>query len=91
MDDGRTGRFGQKHFGQQAYNILSGDEAALFIKEKTAVEIAIPSHPEIRARGDHGLGCHRLVFGQERVGNAVGKTPVRLMVQADERQRRTAF
>ena len=88
MHNGRPRLFGQKHLGQKAHDIFPRRKGSGFVKEKTAVEIAVPSHPQIGPLGAHGLGRHRLVFGQKRVWDAIGETAIRRVVQPDKLQRR---
>ena len=88
MHNGRPRLFGQKHLGQKAHDIFPRHKGSGFVKEKTAVEIAVPSNAQIGPMRAHGLGRHRLVFGQKRVWDAIGETAIRRVVQPNELQRR---
>ena len=94
MNDPRTAFLVQKHLRQKTNHIFAGNKIARVIKQKTAVKIAVPCHPHICPRGDHRLRCYRLIFGQQRIGNTIGKAAVGVMVhpykfkrRADVRQR----
>ena len=89
MHNARPRLFGQKNLGQKPDDIFARHEIARRIKQKTAVKIAIPSHAQIGPHRAHQLRRRGLVFRQKRVGNAVRKAAVRVVMQAHKLQRRT--
>ena len=80
VDDDGPGFFGEERLGQQTHDIFPRHKAAVLVKQETAVEIAIPRDAEIGTRRHHRLRRHRLVFRQQRVGDAIGKTAIGGMV-----------
>ena len=47
VDDLGARVLGEERFREEAYHIITLDEAALFVKEEAAVEVAIPCHADI--------------------------------------------
>ena len=87
VDDTGADFLGQKNLGQKANNVFAVDEAAFVVEKETAVKVAVPRDAQISTRGQNGIGCHRAVFGQKRVRDAVGKTAIGGVVQPDKAQR----
>lgn len=77
----------QDCLGQQADQVVALDEAAGVVEEEAAVEVAVPGNAEIGTVFAHGVGGGGAVLRQQRVGNAVGETAVRLVADADELER----
>ncbi len=84
MDDLVAGMLGQDGRASKPDHIVALDEAAVLVEEEAAVEIAVPGDAEIGAVIAHRPGGGLAVFGQQRVGDAVGEGAVRLMVDLDE-------
>ena len=70
--------------GQQAHQVVALDEVSLFIEEEAAVEVAVPGQAEVGAMVAHRFGGGLPVLRQQRVGDAMGKSGVRLVVHLDE-------
>ena len=87
VNDGGAGDFLQQRLGEQADDVVALDEAAVFVKKKAAVEIAVPRHAEVRAVLLDGVDGSLAVIGFQRIGDAVGEVGVRIAVDADELQR----
>jgi len=87
MDDFRAGIFRQEGGGQQPHHILAVHKRACFVKEETAVEIAVPSHAHRGPFRDHAVSGLRAVFRQQRVRDTVRKAAIGVVVVADELER----
>ena len=87
MDDRGPRLLGQKGLGQQTHDIFPRNEAPRVIEQEAAVEIAVPGNAHIRPGGNDRCCGGRLVFGQQRVGNAVRERPVRVVMHPNEAQR----
>ena len=75
---------GQQRLGHEAHQIVALDKASLFIKEEAAVKVAVPGQAHVGAVVAHRLGRGVPILRQQGVGDAVGKSRVRLMVHLDE-------
>src|SRR5690606_37428460 len=47
MDDAGALFTPQEYLGQQAYEVITFDEGALFVEEETAVEVAVPGEADV--------------------------------------------
>ncbi len=86
MDDLGPGLFGEENLGQQANDIFAVDEGTGVVEEEAAVEIAVPGDAQIGLGRQYGVSGRRAVFRQQRVGDAVGKAAVGIVMHADELQ-----
>ena len=87
VEDLAAGLLHQHFPGQKTHDIIALDEAAGFIPEEAAVEIAVPGDAQIRVMLADRAGRLFPVFRKQRVWNAVGKGTVRLMVKPHELKR----
>ena len=76
----------QEHFGQQADQVVTLDEATLVVEEEAAVEVAVPGDTHVGAVFQQGLAGQLAVFRQQRVGHAIGEVAVWLAVDDDQLQ-----
>ncbi len=81
----------QKRFGQQPDDVITLDETAALVEQKTAIIIPVPGDAEIRAGRHHRLGRDRAMLRQQGVRHAVREGPVRLVLQLDELKRQMLF
>ena len=86
MDHCRPGFLVQECLAQQPHDIFARHEPAQMVEQETAVEIAIPSHPEISFRFPHSPCRGGPVFRQHGVGHTLGKAGIGRMVDAGEAQ-----
>ncbi|CAM3862898.1 hypothetical protein ESCOMM280M3_26440 [Escherichia coli] len=84
MDDLRAGIFFEERFCQQADNVVALDKLPFFVKQETAVKIAIKSNAHIRAMFDDRIAGVVAAFRQQRVRNTVGEISVRRVVHFDQ-------
>ena len=87
VDDLGARVLGEERFREEAYHIITLDEAALFVKEEAAVEVAIPCHADICMLLAHDFRRRLAVLLQDRVRHAVREVAVRLVVDLDEVER----
>jgi hypothetical protein len=78
------GMLAQQRRRQQPDDVVALDEAAGLVEEEAAVEVAVPGEAEVGAVPAHRLGGGGAVLRQQRIGDAVGKAAVGLMVDLDE-------
>ena len=90
VDDAFAGVARQERLRQQADDVFAGDESARAVEQETAVEIPVPRDAQVGPVRAHGVGGHRLVFGQQRVRDPVREGRVGIVVDADEPQGRAA-
>ena len=87
IDDLRARVLGEERFGEEAHHIIAFDEAALFVKEEAAVEVAVPCHADVCMLLAHDFRRRLAVLLQDRVRHAVREVAVRLVVDLDEVER----
>ena len=83
VDDLRAGIFFEERFCQQADNVVALDKLPFFVKQETAVKIAIKGNAHIRAVFDDRIAGVVATFRQQRVRNTVGEIAVRCVVYFD--------
>ena len=85
MDDTAAGVASQQCFGQQADNVITLDEAALFHQTENTGQNPHPQAiPRSAPWAKHRIAGGSAIFRQQRVGNAVREAAVRLMMHANE-------
>ena len=83
MDDLRAGIFFEERFCQQTDNVVTLDKLPFFVKQETAVKIAIKGNAHIRAVFDDRIAGVVATFRQQRVRNTVGEIAVRRVMHFD--------
>ena len=69
---------------QQAHDVIAFDKPAIFVKEKTAVVVAVPGDPHVGPFAQNRLSRYRPVFLQQGIGNPVREVPVGFVMQLYE-------
>ncbi len=87
MDDLAAGIPLQEGLGEQAYYVVALDKTTFFIKEKTAVKIAVPGNGYIGSGLQEPVFSRLTIFRQQWVGNAVGEVAVGLMKHMNKLKR----
>lgn len=72
----------QEGLGQQPDDVVALDEVPRVIEQEAAIEIPVKRDAQIGPQLQHGAAGLLAALGQQRVGDAVGKVPVRLAEQA---------
>ena len=86
-----SGSLARNALASKTDDIVSLDELALLVEEKTAIKITVPGNTEPGAIGQHRVPCDSPVFWQQRVRNAVRKSAVRLVTYLGNLQRQLFF
>ncbi|CAM8485286.1 hypothetical protein ESCOMM068B2_23815 [Escherichia coli] len=84
MDDLRAGIFFEERFCQQTDNVVTLNKLPFFVKQETAVKIAIKGNAHIRAVFDDRIAGVVAAFRQQRIRNTVGEIAVRRVVHFDQ-------
>jgi len=80
MNDLAAGILLENTLGQQPDNVITLDERAILIEQKTTIKIPIPGNTQIGIMFNNSLGGYRLILFQHRIGNAVGKRTIGLVM-----------
>ena len=87
MDDARTGLLLEEGLRKQTDEVVALDETARMVKEKAAVEVAVPSEAHIGAVLADRLDGGRAVGLEHRVRHAVREVAVGRVAHLDELER----
>ena len=70
----------QYSLGKQPHKVISFNKSSLFIKQEAAVKVAVPGNTNIRFLLYNCPCCIFPVAWQQRIGNTVRETAIRLML-----------
>src|SRR3546814_15542214 len=87
MDD-LCARLALEHrFSEQSDDVVTLDEVAVFVEQKTAIEVTIPGDAEVGVGAAHEIARRDAVLGQQGIRDAVRKPAVGFGVQTLDRER----
>src|SRR3546814_12896632 len=87
MDD-LCARLALEHrFSEQSDDVVALDEVAVFVEQKTAIEVTIPGDAEVGVGAAHEIASRDAVLAQQGTRDAVWKPAVRYGVQTPVRER----
>ena len=76
---------------EQANHVIAFDETPIMVEQKTAIEIAIPGNTDIGSMLRDRIDRRFSTFEQHRVGNAVRKSAVGLMLNFNKFERQNGL